>query len=182
LPASALKEYRYARGYILEKRTNRSLILHLNQVSTESENVQQTMNANLADAIRMMGRWVEPELKDIWLTCVAQMSDERIVLLCDNYDVFQERVGREDAQNFWDVLDAAAARLPGLRVVVAGRESVYHCNEIRVLESGLANEPLDSLSPIDSEKLLRDNLGVTDPAFCEAVYTRLVVQQTSIVG
>ena len=95
-----------------------------------------------------------------------------MALLCDNYGVFQERVSREELQRFWNALDRAAGAVSGLRVLLAGREAVRHCHEVRVLETGLTATALGPLTPADSDALL-DVLGVNDAAFRRAVYGRL---------
>jgi hypothetical protein len=173
LPAGSVQKYGRERDAILEKLQSERLSITQSQVMENAAGGEQSMRADVAQAVRAQERQAEKRLAEAWQNCLAQFKeDQRIVFLLDNYDAFQDKVSLEDLQFFWGVIDRAHLWLPGLRVVLACREEIRHQNDLRILQNGLGGRDLEPLSPADSAALLQA-LGVDDPGFQEAVYQRL---------
>ena len=173
LPRKELELYRQQRQRALEERNRRQMVITQTQEMSGAAGGQQTMSANLVEALREFDRQTEQVIVEAWLECLTRLpSGRRLVFLLDNYDTFQETASLESLKSFWGAVERAHGRQPDLRVVLASRETLRHQNHLRVLQNGLADESLDPLTPADSEALLLA-LGVKDAAFREAVYTRL---------
>jgi len=173
LPRATWETYCARRRAALERQNARTVALNLHQTMSGSPDGQQTMTVGLAEALRAIERQTAEELEDAWLEGLSALpAAGRPVFLLDNYDAFQERNGLEELQRFWQLLARARHCCSGLRVILASREPVRHVNAIRPLETGLTDAALELLMPEDSDRLLRA-LGVSDPAFRQAVYARL---------
>ncbi len=135
-----------------------------------SQSGEQTMRADVNAAVRTMERQTERQIVEIWLYALRGLpDDEKFVLLLDNYDVYQDRVGLDDAAALWNTLERARQILPNLRTCLASREPIRHQERLDALKRGLNGLPLPDLSPKDSAALLQA-LGVSAPAFADAVH------------
>ncbi len=173
LPAERVERYQRSRHDALEMLNRRRAEIRQVQVMRGAPEGEQVMSANVAEAYREMERQADDPIFDAWLDCMAGLAGAaRVVLLLDDYDLFQNQAAVEDLERFWGVLARARGRLPGLRVVLASREKIRHRSRIYALQNGLQSDGLLPLSPADSEALLAA-LGVTDAAYRQAVYQRL---------
>ncbi len=167
------KAYRQERRKALDARNQRQMVLSQRQVMRGADGGEQQMSANVAEAYRAMEAQADEMIFEAWLDCFDGLEDQaRVVLLLDNYDTFQDSAAFETLKQFWWVLEQAYSRVPGLRVVLVSREAVRHRHDLRVFHNGLADDDLQPLAATDSEALLL-NLGVTDAAYRQAVFTNL---------
>ena len=151
----SLKVYRRERREALEDRNRRQMALSQRQVMRGSEDGEQVMSANVAEAVREMEAQADELIFESWLDCFERLNEKnRVVLLLDNYDTFQDSAAIEDIKRFWRVMERAYSRVPGLRVVIASREAIRHRNELRAFHNGLADDDLKPLEAADSEALL----------------------------
>lgn len=167
------RRYQQERKEALAERNRREVALSQSQVMVGSAEGEQQMSANLAEAYRAMEAQADELIFEAWLDCFETLAErERVVLLLDNYDSFQDRAAVAELKRFWQVLEQAQGRVPGLRVVAVSREPIRHRYELRALERGLAVDDLQPLAAADSEALLL-SLGVTDAAYRQAVFRDL---------
>ena len=173
LPPVTLQTYETERRRLLNQHNQRPVSLQQSQTMAGSEEGAQTMSANLAEVYRQLDAETDKLILDAWLDCFKELDQaERVVLLLDNYDSFQDGAAVEDLQHFWQRMSQAKAKVPGLRVLLACRESLRHENKLRVFENGLVRDNLQPLSTKYSDALMQ-RMGVTDPAYRQAVFTRL---------
>ncbi|MCA9997928.1 MAG: hypothetical protein KDE56_19345, partial [Anaerolineales bacterium] len=173
LPREAMAAYRRERRAALDERNRRHMMLSQRQVMQDAAGGNQQMAANLEGAYREMEAQADEVILEAWLDCFEMLAErERVVLLLDNYDTFQDSVDLKMLQRFWGVLEQARGRVPGLRVVLVSREPLRHQNDLRLFHNGLAADDLPPLPEADSEMLLQ-SMGVTDGAYRQAVFVRL---------
>ncbi len=164
-----LETFQSARDKALEDLNQR--ILHLRQYQNveNSPDAQQSMSANVAEAVRALQGQAEAVVIERWLTCLRGAKiEEKTVFLLDNYDVYQDNVSLDEIWRLWSLLERARQFLP-LLVVVASRESARHVEHVESLRRGLEGTSLPDLSEADSVALLRA-LGIQETAFQSAVF------------
>jgi tetratricopeptide (TPR) repeat protein len=166
----AIAEFRSVYDKALDDLNRRVLQLRQNQVIDSSPDSQQTMTANVAEAVRALENHVNSIVIERWLGIMRSIpAGERFVFLLDNYDVYQDLVSLDEIRMLWSTLERARQFVPGLRVALASREIVLHQERVETLRRGLSGEALQDLSYADSQALL-NSLGISDAAFCDAVY------------
>ncbi len=164
-----LETFQSARDKVLEDLNQR--ILHIRQYQNveNSPEAQQSMSANVAEAVRALQGQAEAVVIEHWLACLRSANiQERTVFLLDNYDIYQDNVSLDEIRRLWSTLERARQVLP-LLVIVASREPVRHTEHIEALRRGLEGSTLPDLSQADSSALLAA-LGIQDSAFHAAVF------------
>ena len=168
--ASAGKKFFLARLKALDDLNQRKLQIQQSQTMSGSPDGEQAMSANVREAVLALEAQTGSVIIEHWLSCMRTIShDEKIILLLDNYDVYQDLVSLNEIRTFWNTMERARQFIPNLRIIVASRETVRHQEHVESLRRGISGEGLHDLSREDSQALLIA-LGVTDSAFCEAVY------------
>ena len=123
ITVESLKTYRQERRSALEARNRRHLALTQRQEMHSSEKGEQMMSANVAEAYREMEAQADEVIIDVWLDCIETLQTQaQVILLLDNYDAYQDSASTDDLKRFWQVMERAYGRVPGLRVVIASRE------------------------------------------------------------
>jgi len=116
LPSRSQKHYQIKRRAALEERNRRRLVLTQRQEMSGSQGAEQSMSADLVEALREMERQADELVFDAWLECMAALSNKaRLVFMLDDYDLFQSRAAVGDLERFWALMERARARVPGLR-------------------------------------------------------------------
>lgn len=166
-------QYWQERRTALQDRNRRQMALHQQQIMHGSAEGVQQMSANLAEAYWEMEAATDEVICDAWLDCLETLSDQaQLVVLLDDYDTFQDSATIKELKRFWQVMEWAKGRIPGLRVVLACREAIRHQNDLRVFDGGLICVALAPLKAEESDALLV-SLGVTDGAYRQAVFNNL---------
>ena len=164
------EEFKHAYEKALEDLTHRTLQLAQNQILEGSPQSQQTMTANITEAVRLLENQSNSVIIEHWLKLVRTIGmDAKFVLLLDNYDVYQDLVSLNEIRTLWTILERVRQLVSGFRVVVASREVLLHQEHVESLRRGLGREALQDLSREDSKALL-NSLGINDNDFCDAVY------------
>ncbi|MEM7332965.1 MAG: tetratricopeptide repeat protein, partial [Chloroflexota bacterium] len=173
LPEHALQQYYSHYHDAVDSLKKRKVAFEAKQLMENAEQGNQSINLNLAKAVQEMENQANTSIFEAWLNCFEQLNSEsKIVILLDNYDIFQDQIAVETLKQFWQLWRRAKSRVPALRVLIASREPIRHTNEIRLFQQGLIDSELEPLPEGDSDALL-SSMGVTDVAFQEAVYKKL---------
>ncbi len=154
----------------LDDLNHRVLQLRQSQITANSPESQQSMTANVAEAVRALESQATSVIVEHWLELLRTIpAGEKSVFLFDNYDVYQDLVSLDEIRVLWNTLERARQFAPGLRVVLASREKLQHQERVESLRRGLSGEALQDLSRDDSRALL-NSLEINDISFCDAVY------------
>ncbi|MGY4480139.1 hypothetical protein [Bradyrhizobium sp. USDA 3364] len=128
----------------------------------------RTMNrgAVLSAAERNLYEAFGAMLREIAQTAGAEQGASRVpvLLVFDSFEEVYYR-NREELLGFWRMLEAVQRSFPLLRIVIAGRAQP---RPSWIGNSKILEQPLDTLSPPDAQRLLL-KLGVQDAAVAQAI-------------
>jgi tetratricopeptide (TPR) repeat protein len=149
---------------------HRSLQMQIGLIAEQGqiEGSPITIDASQSEALRQADHRARDDTGAALLAAaVVTHAGRRLALFLDTYETLSRAADKEYAGWLWAWLSNAATRLPGLRVIVGGREKLTGLpRRVRRQES------LHVFKQDDSDQLL-SKLGVDDPAWRKAVFERL---------